>query len=188
MTALLVLPGISRYRAPQLELARIQQAELQLRSDLREMIQSYGESYELADQARDRAEGYADDLVSDLFVDREEELRAKSREEPRREDDPWGLRHWRRPWTQGPPVTDQAMVMDQTERLRAIARSIGDEATASSQEAEKHLLLRQAAELEEDARRIENVHATRLNRGTLRTRIYSYAKSLPAKLRFPARV
>ncbi len=98
MTAL--LPGIRRYHAPDLdEIGLVQQAEVRLRHELREVIQRYGETYGLGHLALDRAEGYADDLVSDLFFDRAEELRAESKEESRSEDDPWGLRHWRRPWT-----------------------------------------------------------------------------------------
>ncbi len=95
-----LLPGIRRYHAPKVdELGLIQQAELRLRHELREMIHRFGESYGLGDQAVDRAEGYADDLVSDLFFDREERLRVETEKVSRSEDDPWGLRHWRRPWT-----------------------------------------------------------------------------------------
>ncbi len=76
--------------------------------------------------------------------------------------------------------------MDQTEDLRAIARSMGRRATAF-QEAERHLLLRQAAELEEEARRIENLQAGRLNVGKLSRRFYRFVRGFPAKLGSPAR-
>ncbi len=92
MTVQLVLPGLRRNLAPELELERIERAKHRLGEHLRDTIERCGESLGLGRHALHRAGDYADDLVDDLFFDREEELRDEIEADVQREDDGGGLR------------------------------------------------------------------------------------------------